>query len=270
MKHKPPHESYIVEKLAPSFRVVSMRDKSYDIEAERDRRCLSPVGKSFFMYALLGYLGGARQEADALTSKAGEFLTLARSIGEKQKYSYAAGFSEGVRSTALSYIRWLETGAVDLALIEDAKSQFDLYFATASNIDRQDADIMAPTLLYLSAYDLIDKLSRALGIGAYSTRQTRLSGPFSYASRIASAADGPARQAEEEKLRKRLGKQLFNWIEHGQYDSVAYLLHALFPRPDGPPSSLIEQCWRWIPEEVIEQRPQQWNPFAEPMGPQGA
>ena len=41
---------------------------------------------------------------------------------------------------------------------------------------------------------------------------------------------------------------LFRWMDRGHYRSVACMLHAVFPRPEGPPSRLIERVWDFMPE----------------------
>ena len=74
------------------------------------------------------------------------------------------------------------------------------------------------------------------------------------ALRIATAADGAERDRLKAKLRKRMPLHLFRWMHHGHYDDVAFMLHAVFPRPEGPPSRLIERAWDFMPE--IERRPE--------------
>jgi hypothetical protein len=37
-------------------------------------------------------------------------------------------------------------------------------------------------------------------------------------------------------------------MERGNYSDVAFMLHAVFPRPEGPPSRLIESAWNFLPE----------------------
>ena len=73
-------------------------------------------------------------------------------------------------------------------------------------------------------------------------------GLFGDALRIATAPDATERERLRAKLRKRMPLHLFRWMDHGQYDAVAFILHAVFPRPDGPPSRLIETVWNDMPE----------------------
>lgn len=80
----------------------------------------------------------------------------------------------------------------------------------------------------------------------------KMTGLFGAALRIAFAADDSERQAEKQKLRKRMPAQLFRWIDDGHYGYVAYMLYSLFPQPDGAPSRLIESCWQIIGDKVVE------------------
>ena len=248
MSRLPEHQSLIADKLIPRFRVTLDLDRSSDIEAVRKNGCLSPVGTSMFMDALCGYLAGCREEADEVVTKSETFLALAHSIGEQQKYSYAPGFSEGIRSAALSYVKWLKSGTVDRDLIADARSCLDSYIDRPGTLDREDAEIMTPILMYTNAYSTINKLAEILAIDADPMRRARMRGLFGHALRIAAAREGPTRQAEEESLRRKLGKRLFTWINAGHYDKVAYSLFALYSAPEDRPSRLIEECWRYVRE----------------------
>jgi hypothetical protein len=245
-------ENYVAVKLAPGFQLTLELDRSRDIEAERQNRCLSPVGEAFFADAVFGYLAGYREEAQELVSKASAFLELAHSIDEKQKYSYSPGFSEGLRSTDLSYVNWLKTGAMDVALLAEARTLFDSHYRDPGTLDRKTADYAAPRLLYLGAYELIMSIAQRLGIDTDPSGRARVRGLFGHALRIATASDELARETEKAKVKKVLGKQLFDWISHGQYSAVAYALRALFPTPDGPPFRLIEGCWNHISDDLIK------------------
>ncbi len=79
-------------------------------------------------------------------------------------------------------------------------------------------------------------------------------GLFGDELRIATAADGAERDRLKAKLRKRMPLHLFRWMHHGHYPDVAFMLHAVFPRPEGPPSRLIERAWDFMSE--IERRPE--------------
>jgi hypothetical protein len=50
---------------------------------------------------------------------------------------------------------------------------------------------------------------------------------------------------------------LFRWLHRGHYADVAFLLHAVFLRPEGPPSRLIERVWDHLPE--IERLPDEYR-----------
>ena len=62
-------------------------------------------------------------------------------------------------------------------------------------------------------------------------------------------AENPAeRERLKAKLRKRIPLHMFRWMCHGNYSDVALLLHALFPRPEGPSRGLIDSAWNHLPE----------------------
>ena len=71
---------------------------------------------------------------------------------------------------------------------------------------------------------------------------------FGDALRIATAPDATERDRLRAKLRKRMPLHQSRWMDHGQYEAVAFMLHADFPRPEGPPSRLIETAWNNMPE----------------------
>ena len=257
MKPTRSFESYIANRLVPGFRFTLELDRSRDIGLEQENRCLSPVGRAIYMDALLGYLAGCRKEADELLSRAEAFLELAHAIGEEERYSYAAGFSQGVRSAALSHIKWLLSGARAPDLLAEARFYLESYCDQSPTLDRKDAENMTPMLLYLNAYGSIVGMARRLGIITDRAGRIRVSGLFGHAWRIATAPDEPARQIEKEMLKKKIGKQLFIWIDTGHYDSVAYLLFAMFPVPEDRPSRLIEECWQYVPVGLIQARGQE-------------
>jgi hypothetical protein len=238
-------EDYLAEKR-PGFFVCLELSRSYDIKKERERRCLSPIGTSLFMDVVHGHLFGCRDEADELVERGYEFLKLADALGEKQEYAYARGFSEGHRSTALSYLHWLRTGETDEEALADARGHFSDYFRRSKTFDRSSANLMAPTLLYLEAYDLVsriaDELSRSPGATA------RPGGYFGDVLRIGAAGRTAERDRLKTMVRKRMPLHLFRWLHRGHFDNVAFVLHAVFPRPIGPPSRLIETAWDHIPE----------------------
>ena len=75
-------------------------------------------------------------------------------------------------------------------------------------------------------------------------------GLFGAAIRIATAADDAERDRLKAKLWKRLPIQLFRWMHQGQYADMAFMLHAVAPRPEGTPARLIERAWDIMPEIV--------------------
>ena len=247
-------DDYIVAKLQSRFRVSLEVDRSFELEKEQQSRCLSPVGEAIFNNAVRLYLARRREEAGELVAKSRAFLELAHSIGEKQKYNYTRYFSESLRSSALSFGRWLSTGEVDEAILADARSNLDGYYSRSRTLDRGSAALGVPVLLYTEAYAVIVKIAERLSIGLDPSSPRKATGLFGHALRIALAANDEERRAEQERLRKRAGKQLFVWIDRGHYGDVAYMLYALFPRPNGPPYRLIEECWQYIPEDVVSKR----------------
>jgi hypothetical protein len=116
------------------------------------------------------------------------------------------------------------------------------YYSRTRSLDRNAATIEVPVLLYTESYTLIRKIAERLSIGTELDHRRKPTGLFCHALRIALAADDSQRQAEKDRLRKQILAQLFRWIDRGRYGDVAFTLHALFPRPEGPPSRLIAGC----------------------------
>jgi hypothetical protein len=224
------------------------------LETERQGRCLTPIGESFFRDAVRFYVARRPKEAVEFLTKSLAFLEIAHKIGEKQKYSYEPFFSEGSRSSALSFVQWLITGELPREIQEDARTQIGLYYARRWKPDRGSATLSTPQLLYTESYAVIREIAGRLSIGMDREGQKKATGLFGHALRIASAEDEAEREIEKRKLRKSISKQLFTWIDRGHYDYLAYSLYALFPRPEGPPYRLIEDVWKYIPEDVVEAR----------------
>jgi len=209
-----------------------------------------------FRDAVLGYLARCREEADELAAKSYAFLSLAQSIDEKEQYSYSPYYSEGTRAAALAYIHWIYTGQVDETIIENARVNLQRYYdqGHAQTLDRTGLALSVPLLLYTEAYTLIEQLANRLWGGMPEDRSRKATGVFGDALRIATASNSDERNSAKEKLRKKMRKQLFHWIDRGNLEDLAYTLYALFPRPDGAPCRLIEECWVYVDEQEIEAR----------------
>ena len=247
-----PIERYIAIDVEPAAIRAIVRHRRVDIEQERGNRCLTPIGDRFFLDAVVCYLARRTQEGDELVAKSRAFLELAHATSEREKYDYTRGYSEGCRSAVLSYVRWLNDGTSSPDLVENARMNLSAYYSRTRSLDRSSATIAVPVLLYSESYTLIRKIAERLSIGTERGRKRKPSGLFGHALRIASAADDSQRQDEKERLRKRISAQLFTWIVRGHYDAAAFTLYALFPRPGGPPSRLIEDCWQYIDDRLVE------------------
>lgn len=247
MPHPSPSDAYIAAELLPRIPSTMERLRAYSIDEERERRCLTPIGHSLFHYAVICYLARRREEGDELVVKAREFLRLARSIGERQRYDYVRRHSEAERAADLSYVDWLATDEVNAALVAEARADFAAYYARPRPLLRRTVSFLAPVLLYTESYPLLRKLAES-----FPPSPGRAGGLFDHAVRIASAEDEARRQVEKKSLRRKIPRQVFAWIDKGQFPNVAFALLALFPRPEGPPHRLIEDCWKSIPESVIK------------------
>jgi hypothetical protein len=245
-----PIERYIAIDMEPAAIRALERHRPVDIEEVRENRCLTPNGDRFFLDAVVCYLARRTQEGDELVAKSRAFLELAHATSEREKYDYTRGYSEGCRSAVLSYVRWLTDGTSSSDLIKHARMNLSAYYSRTRSLDRNAATIAVPMLLYTESYTLIRKIAERFSIGTEPNRKP--TGLIGHAFRIASAADDSQRQDEKERLRKQIPKQLSRWIDRGHYGDVAYTLHALFPRPEGPPSRLIERCWQYIDDRVVE------------------
>jgi hypothetical protein len=238
-------EEYVAERR-PGFFFSYELGVARSIDEAREERCLTPNGESMLLGAVEGYLLGCPREADQLVAKGYEFLALADAIGEEQKYDYAGGWSVGRRSTALAYLHWLKTGEPHEAALVDARGRFATYYRRTRRFGRRTANLAAPTLLFLEAYPTVcmmaDRLSGQPGATA------RPGGLFGDALRIATAGDVSERDCLKARVRRRIPRHLFRWLHRGLYDDVAFVLHAVFPRPAGPASRLIETAWDHIPE----------------------
>jgi hypothetical protein len=244
-KWLPCFDAYREEKQR-SFSTLLEVDRANDIDAARRERRLTPYGESMFRDAVLGYLCGCRDEANELAAEGYEFLKLATELGEKQANLYTPGFTEARRSAALSFLHWLQTGeTLDRELVAGARHYAE-YFASSKTWDRGSANIAAPDLIYLGARDAVMLIAKKLY--GKPGAPAKPGGLFGDALRIASAADTAERDQLKAKVRKRLGLQLFRWVNQGHYDSVAFMLHAVYPKPAGARSALIEAAWTHMPE----------------------
>jgi hypothetical protein len=255
-KLMPCFEEYRVEKRR-GFESLLELDRASDIDTARRECTLTGAGERMFRDAVLGYLCGCPDEADELAAKGHEFLKLATELGEIKAHLHTPGFTEAGRSAALSFVHWLKTGeALERELVAGARHYAE-YFATSKTWDRRSANIAAPDLIYLGADDAVMLIAKKLCSRPGSPANP--GGLFGDALRIASAADATERDQLKTKVRKRLGTQLFRWVDHGHYDSAAFMLHAVFPRPAGARSALIEQAWDHMPG--IERIPgySSWN-----------
>jgi hypothetical protein len=237
---------YVAERR-PGFLFGFAVSRSIPVEESRKERTLTACGDSAFGSAVDGYLCGCRPEADALVARAHELLTLADAIEEKSAGDYASGWGRGMRYTALAYVHWLRTGEPHEAALAEAKRCLLTFYRRTKYFSRRTANLEAPRLLFLGADSVLvamaERLSAKPGRGAATP-----GGLFGDALRIATAKDGAERERLKVKLRKRMPLHLFRWMQHGQYEDVAFMLHAVFPRPDGPPSRLIERAWDYLPE----------------------
>src|SRR5262249_12055462 len=149
------------------------------------------------------------------------------------------------------YLQWLSTGTADEALLENARANLFRHFSQPANLDKGTASLAGPLMIYTESYPLIRRMAELLGVGIGPESQRQASGLFGDVLRIAPAEGEGERLLEKQKLRRKIGKRLFAWIEKGHYDDIAYIAHALFARPAGPPSLLIESCWGYIPDSVV-------------------
>jgi hypothetical protein len=151
-----------------------------------------------------------------------------------------------------AYVHWLRTGEPHDGAIARARKHLLAYYRRTKEFDRGSANLEAPALLFIGADSVLDAMAKRLsarpGRGAATP-----GGLFGDALRIAHAAEGAARESLKAKLRKRMPLHLFRWMHRGSSDNVAFILHAVFPHPEGPPSRLIERAWDFMPE--IERRP---------------
>ena len=217
------------------------------IEESREQRTLTACGTNHFNSAVCGYLYGCRPEADALVAQGYEMLTLADAIAEKSAGDDGSSWGRARRYTALAYLHWLTTGEEHERARVEARKAILSHGRRSKHFDRGSANLEAPQLLYLEAYpeiiSLWDRLSREKGRGS-----ARPGGLFGDALGIATAEEPAEREHLKAKLRKRIPLQMFRWMCHGNYADVALLLHALFPRCEGPPRWLIESAWNHLPE----------------------
>jgi len=183
--------------------------------------------------------------------QAHEFLSESYRIDEKQQCSYGKGYSEGVRSTALSYVRWLLTGASDSDVLQDARENLAKYIEWEPQLNRREATLMIPKLMYTESYTTIARSAERLSIGVGAEQRRKVSGLFGHALRFATATDDDERHFEKGKMKVKVAKELVKWASKGGYLDIAYSLHALFPRPAGPPCRLLEECWKYVPEDSL-------------------
>lgn len=243
-------ESYISNKILPGFLVRFGSSRSdFDAELRRQQRCLTPVGISFFRAATYGYLASRRSEADELVVKSCEFLTLADNLHEKQKYNYIRNFSEGMRSATLAYVRWLDQGTMQKELLDVAAEEIRLYVSRMKSLPPAEIRALTPVLLFSEAYPLILNIADRLSSPAKGSPRSP-TGLFAQAVKIA-AAEEKKREDEKLKAMKRMPKYLFSYIDNGLFDSLAFTIYSLSPKPRGRPSLLIENAWALIPENLL-------------------
>jgi len=242
---------YVEDQKRPGFLFSYAVSLTTPIEETRAKRSLSPAGVSDFRSAVDGYLCGCRPEADALVERSHELLSLADATDEKPR-SDEGGFGLGQRYAALAYIHWLRTGQAHDDALAKARRHYLGYCRRAKYFDRGSANLAAPELLFLGADDVLAAVAKRLSINP-KDGATIPRGFFGDALRIVMTNDDDERDRLKAKLRKRLPLHFFRWMHHGQYHNIAFMLHALFPRPEGPPSRLIERVWDFMPE--IERRP---------------
>ncbi len=206
----------------------------------RKASSLSPCGENDFSLAVCGYLCGCRPEADALVARAHKLLTLADETGEKAARDDSTRWALGQRYIALAYVHWLRTAEPHIAALTKATAHLLAYYRRTKQFDRGSANLVAPALLFIGADSVLVAMMERLA--ARPGRGTATPGGlFGDALRIAMAEDEAERARLKAKLRKRMPLHLFRWMNHGHYRDVAFVLHAVFPRPDGPPSLLIER-----------------------------
>lgn len=244
---------YVAERKRPGFLFSFAVSQSMSVEKLRKERTLTPCGMSELRSAVAGYLCGCRPEADALAARSHMLLTLADETDEDSEGDYGSEWGLGHRYTSLAYVHWLRTGEPHEAALAKATTHLLAHYRRTKDFDRGSANLEAPALLFLGADSVLvamaERLSAKPGRGA-----ARPGGLFGDALRISTAADDAERDRLKAKLRKRMPLHLFRWMHRGLFDDVAFILHAVFPRPDGPPSRLIERAWDFMPE--IERRPE--------------
>lgn len=242
---------YVAENR-PGFLFGFAVSRSLPVEDARAKRTLTPTGISDLKQAVSGYLCGCRPEADALVAKSFEALTLADAINEPCIGHYGGSWGHGWRDMSLAYAHWLRAGERDEEAIARARTHFLTHFRSDKHFDRRSANLAAPELMFLGADDVLIAMSERLA-SRRGKKPARPGGLFGDALRIATAADEDERDRLKTKLRKRMPLQFFRWMHHGHYLDVAFVLQAIFPRPEGPPSRLIERVWDVMPD--LERHP---------------
>jgi hypothetical protein len=250
ISRRPCFLEYVAE-WRPGFLLGYGVAREHSIETARRERTLSHAGRFYFNDAIRGYLCGCRPEADALVAQSHDFLTLAESLKENPSNGDPIEWTRARRQTALAYLHWLRTGEPDEETLARARQANLEYYQREKFFVRAIANLVAPELLYLGAESVLNAMAERLaakpGRGAWPP-----GGLFGDALRIVNAPDEKERERLRLKLRKRMPLHLFRWMNRGHYGDVAFILHALFPRPEGPPSRLIERAWDFMPE--IERR----------------
>lgn len=242
---------YVAEKR-PGFLFGCAVSLTRSIDEDREQGVLTPAGVSDFGLAVNGYMCGCRPEADALVARAHDMITLADETGEKAAGDFAGAWGLGRRYTALAYLHWLRTGERHEVAIAKANRHLLTFFTRMKPFDRTSANLAAPELLFLEADAVVVAMAKRLAANPGRGSATP-GGLFGDALKIATVADSAERGRLKAKLRKRMPLHLFRWMHRGHYANVAFILHALFPRPEGPPSRLIEHAWDFMPE--LERRP---------------
>ncbi len=236
-----------ISESRPAFLSGMFLFQDHQIEKARAERTLTASGTFSLGLAIQGYKLGCRPEADAIVEYAYKSLTLAHDIQEKPARSEGA-YDLGKRYLALSYLHWLRTGERHEEFVALSTRYFLAYYQRARLFGRSCAEGMTPACLYLGADSILRMLAKRLA--RRQRTPTRPNGLFGAALRIIDAPDVRERDREVARLKKRLPAQFFNWFHRGHYDDPAYLLHALYPRPEGPPGRLIERIWDHLPDLV--------------------
>jgi hypothetical protein len=240
VSHNMPNREELLASKLLSLGVTLDVDRSFDLDTQRQLRRLGGIGQSMFRDAVLAYVLHHKQEGDELRDKSRRFLLLAHETNEIPRNLYHPNYTEAHRTGALSFVNWLATGEPATSLLAEAREFLTKYFLSSKTWDRKSADIDTPILLYTDSYELIRRMAESRGWTAIRGSPRASASLFQAALQVALAADDVERRELEDALKKRATKKLAGWFEKGLYDSIAYVLYALFPKPAAEPSQLFE------------------------------